>query len=505
MSYQIDKSKIAKNTIALYVRMAITMVISFFTTRVMLEQLGVDDFGLNNLVASIVLMFSFLNGSMGTAVQRFYSIEIGKGNEDNLKRIFGTALYLHICVAIISVIIAEIFAVFFLHMMNIPTERMFAAQVVFQFSVVSLALNIISVPYSALLRARELFSKTAKMDVAEAVLRLGVLYLLYNINYDKLITLSCLNFGVTIIYVGGLTYLALKFKETHSRPLVDKVIKKKMFSFISFLIVTIFCQLGNTQGLIMLVNIFFGIAINAAYAVAIQVSNLINTFAMNFKSSMVPQLMAAYGAKDIPAMEKIINTGTKITFLLMMMVSIPLLFDNEIILRLWLKNPPAHTSLLVMLVVINVNIASFTYFHYQSIHAIGDIKGQQICYSTLYMLSILLIYLCFKMGLNFGFAIYVNMVISVAQCAVNLYFAKKKFSYDVLKFIIKILMPCLVLAVLVGVILFVSTGIFNASIGRLFIDTLVGEIIVFVFGFFVLLDKQEQLKVKGLVFAKFIK
>ena len=174
MAYTINSKKIATNTIALYVRLGITMIISFFTARVTLQQLGIEDYGLNNLVGSIVSMFSFINGSMGTAVQRFYSIEIGKGNQERLGKVFGVGIFLHIMVAAITFLIAEIFAIFFLHKMNIPEERMFAAQVVFQISIFSLALNIVNVPYAALLRAREMFSKTAMVEIIQAFLRLVV-------------------------------------------------------------------------------------------------------------------------------------------------------------------------------------------------------------------------------------------------------------------------------------------------------------------------------------------
>ena len=204
MAFHINQKKIAKNTIVLYVRMAFTMVIGFIATRVTLQQLGVDDYGLNNLVGSIVSMLSFLNGSMGTAVQRYYCVEIGKGNDGALKRVFGTGLFLHIVVAIVTVILAEIFAVFFLHKMNIPLERLHAAQVVFQISILSMALNVVSVPYAALLRARELFDKIAIVEIVQAVLRLVILYLLTVIDYDKLITLSVLGLGVTVYYIGSL-------------------------------------------------------------------------------------------------------------------------------------------------------------------------------------------------------------------------------------------------------------------------------------------------------------
>ena len=156
MEYEINKKKIASNTIALYIRMGITMIISFFVTRVTLQQLGVEDYGLNNLVGGVVSMFSFLNGSMGTAVQRFYSYEIGRREEEKLGKIFGVSLYLHTWIAIVTVVMSEVFAIFFLSKLNIPAERMTAANIVFQISILSLALNIINVPYSALLRAREM-------------------------------------------------------------------------------------------------------------------------------------------------------------------------------------------------------------------------------------------------------------------------------------------------------------------------------------------------------------
>ena len=187
MSYEINKKKIAHNTVSLYIRMGFTMLVSFFTTRIVLQVLGVEDYGLNNLVGSIVSLLSFINGSMGTAVQRFYSIEIGKKNETRLSRIFGTGLYIHIIVALITVIIAEIFAIFFLDQLNIPPNRLITAHWVFQISIVSLALNIINVPYSALLRAREEFSKMAIIDIIQAVLRLLILFPLFYATFDKLI------------------------------------------------------------------------------------------------------------------------------------------------------------------------------------------------------------------------------------------------------------------------------------------------------------------------------
>ncbi len=499
MAYAIDSKKIAKNTIALYLRLGVTMIISFFMTRVMLEQLGVEDYGLNNLVGSIVSMFSFINGSMGTAVQRFYSIEIGKDNVDRLKRAFGVGLYLHIIVAIITILLAESFAIFFLHKMNIPQERMFAAQVVFQISIFSLALNIINVPYAALLRAREMFSKTAVVEIVQAFLRLGVLYLLVHINYDKLITLSFLNLCITLYYVGTLTIMARKFQETHSRPVRDKELIKEMLTFISMLLATVLAQLAKTQGIVILINLFFGLVINAAYAVAVQVSNLVNSFVVNFKQSMVPQMMSAYGANNRSAMYKIINMGTKICFLLMLMITIPVMFEGQFILDIWLKTPPEHSARLVALVLIAINISSFTYFQYQGVHATGKITSQQIWMSSTYIANIVIIYIVFKMGGSFESALYVNMIISAVQCVINLYYAHQRYDYDVKQFLRSILFPCLIVVVIVVAAMLGLTLNLNPTFGRFLLVFGASEVLIITLGYFILLNGREKQQVISFV------
>lgn len=499
MAYQIDQKKIAKNTIVLYLRMALTMVIGFFATRITLEQLGVEDYGLNNLVGSIVSMLSFINGSMGTAVQRYYCVELGKGNNSALKRVFGTGLFLHIFVAVATLVIAEIFAIFFLHKMNIPLERMHAAQVVFQVSILSMVLNIVSVPYAALLRARELFDKIAVVEIVQAVLRLLILYLLTVINYDKLITLSFLGFGVTAYYIGSLVFMARKYQETHSAPLFDKELIKQMLSFISMLIMTVLCQLLQTQGLIMLINLFYGLVVNAAYAVATQVSHIVTNFAMNFKQSMIPQMMASYGAKDFKSMHKIINMGTKVSFLLMLMISIPAIVEVDFLLKLWLQNPPEHASHLVVLVLIGINISSFTYFLYQGVHATGQLKKQQTWMSVLYLVNILIVYIVFKLGANFDMALYVNMFISAVQCVVNVVYAKKTFNYPARTFISSILVPCAFCVTIVVAVMFGFVNYFESTIARFLASVALSETVIMLSGYFIVLNQSEREKIRAVV------
>lgn len=494
-----NSGRIAKNTVALYIRMAITMFISFFTTRITLQVLGAEDYGLNNLVSSVVALFSFLNGSMGTAVQRFYSIEIGKEREDRLGRTFGSALSLHMIVALATGLLMEVFAMFFLHKLNIPQERLFAAQVVFQISILSMVLNVISVPYSALLRAREEFSKIAIAEVLQSLGRLVVVLILMRVTYDHLIALGCLNLFVTVIYCLAIVIIARRYQECRNRICWDKSIIKDISKFISMLLVTVLASLFRDKGIVILVNYFFGLLVNAAYAIAMQVMHIVSTFVMNFKQSVVPQIMISYGQGDLSRMHKLVNIGTKITYILMLMITIPILAEGKYILELWLKTPPEYTYELVCLVLININISSFTYFLYQGVHATGSITKQQIFMSLLYVMNIVGIYVGFKMGASFYYALYISMIVSFLQCVVNLYFARKTFSYNLRNFLLSILPRCISVVVIVLPIIYCFTHNTESSFFRLIMSTLFSFILLAVAGYFIILNNQEKSMAKEFV------
>ncbi|MCU7694610.1 lipopolysaccharide biosynthesis protein [Haoranjiania flava] len=501
-----SNKKIAKNTATLYIRMGITMLISFFTTRITLEVLGVEDYGLNNVVASVVTMFGFINGSMGTAVQRFFSIEIGENRGGALSRIFGTSLYLHTIVAVVSLLIAEIFAIFFLKKMNIPVERMFAAQVVFQISILSLLVNILNVPFAALLRAKEEFSKIAVLDIGQAVLKLIVLFLLYNINKDKLITLSLLNFGITLLYVLLITFLAIKLYKNISFKIVrDKDLIKKMLNFISMLIVTILASVADKQGVVIIVNLFFGLTINAAYAIAFSVSSIFELFSMNFKQSVVPQLMMAYGAGNFERMYKLLYLGTKIAFILMLIISIPAIFEMDYLLDLWLGQPPQHASTFTILLVVCANIDTFYYFIYQAVHASGKIKTQQLLVTISYFLSVLFVYLCFKYGSNFYYAVYVPIVFALLRNVLIMLSAKKAIMFNIRHFLSNIVIRSFIISViLAGVAAFIVYSI-PANIYRLLLITIINCLLAVICGYYILLDKKEKLPILNIINAKILK
>ena len=293
--------------------------------------------------------------------------------------------------------------------------------------------------------------------------------------------------------------------ETHSAPLFDKELIKHMLYFISMLIMTVLCQLLQTQGLIMLINLFYGLVVNAAYAVAIQVSHLVTNFAMNFKQSIIPQMMASYGARDFKSMHKIIDMGTKVSFLLMLMISVPAIVEVDFLLNLWLKTPPEHASHLVVLVLIGINISSFTYFLYQGVHATGQLKAQQVWMSVLYLVNILVVYVVFKLGANFNMALYVNMIISTIQCLVNVVYAKKTFNYTVSSFISSILIPCTICVTIVCAVMLVFIRHFEPTTARFFTSVILSESIIMLSGYFFVLNHSERERVRDIAQKVFTK
>lgn len=506
MAFVIDNKKIAKNTIALYIRTIITMLISFFTARITLQILGSEDYGLNNLVGGVVSLFSFLNASMGTAVQRFFNIEMGKGNSERLGKIYGVGMYLHILVAVVTFLLCEIFAIFLLDSMNIPQERMFAAHIVFQVSIISMVLHIINVPNFALLKAHEEFSRIAIIEIIQAILRLAVLFMLYTISYDKLIIYSFLQFGVTLYNVGAIYISARKYPESHNKICRDKNLIKQMLSFISLLIITVLAELGRNQGLVMLINIFFGLAVNAAYAIAHQVLSAVNSFVINIKQPIIPQMVSAYGAGDKSTMHKLIFTGTKITSILLMIITFPIIFEISQLLSIWLKEPPLYADSLSVLVLININISSFTYFLYQGVHATGNITKQQVIMSVLYVCNVILIYIAFRLNMSFYYALYITIGISIIQCVVNTIMAHIYYDLNISDFIKECFLPCIMVALITIAVLYVIVLILPPTLWRLLLVGVVGILLVFLLGYCIVLDKDEKRKMLSLVHLdRFIK
>lgn len=492
-----DNRKIVINTVSMYVRMFITMIIGFYSARLTLEILGVTDFGLNNLVGGFVALFAFLNKSMGTAVQRFISLSIGENNVVKIKQIMSNSMVIHIGIAFVTLILVEFFIVFFFDRLNIPKDRLYAANIVVQTTVVSMVLNIINVPYAALLRAKEDFSKTAILEVVQSIFRLGLLFLLMQIDYDQLIVYSLLNLFVTIFFIFSINFLARRYNEARFKLLIQKNVIIELLHFSGIYFLSVMVRLIRDKGVVLLINIYFGLMVNAAYAIAEQVKSFVETFSINFRSTVVPQIMSSYGKKDDARMYQLVFTSTKLTNYLLFYIAIPLIFEVDYFLKLWLKNPPEHSAILVILLLINVLIDSFNYFLIQVIHSTGQIKRFSIIQIIIYVFSILGMLVVVKLGFVFYSVVYVIIFSSVILLFFTILYTYKLANLNIFSYVKNVIIKNLLIFLMASVLVLIIHSFMEESIFRLVTTVLFTLVFVSFTGYYIGMDYIEKNFIKS--------
>lgn len=296
MSNSENNKRIVRNTAALYVRMLLMMAISLYTSRVVLQTLGVVDYGIYNVVGGVVTMIAFLNGALSTATQRYLNYEMGKGNSDGLSKVFSMSFWCFCMIALAAVIVAETVGLWFvINKLNIPAERADVALWVYHISVLTFVVELLVVPYKASIIAHEKMSVYAYISIAEVSLKLILIYLLVVIDADKLRLYASMMFIATLLicYIDKL-YCSRHFAECNVRLVWDRMLFKGLFSFSGWMLVGTITYILSTQGVNMLINIFFGAAVNAARGIALQVSNAINSFVTNFMMAVRPQIVKSY-------------------------------------------------------------------------------------------------------------------------------------------------------------------------------------------------------------------
>ena len=340
-----NNKRIAKNTLLLYLRMLLTMGVSLYTSRVILNALGVEDYGIYNVVGGVVSMFGILSGSLSSAISRFITFELGKGDLDKLKRIFCTSVNIQVILIALITILMETIGIWFLNnKMVIPEERLAAANWVFQFSVVTFALNLLSVPYNAVIIAHEKMSAFAYISIVDVTLKLIVAFIIAYNPFDKLVY-----YGLLIMICGVINrsiyaiYSKRHFEEATYRMIFDKGLMKEMFGFAGWNFMGNFSYMFYTQGLNVLLNLFFGPIVNAARSIAIQVENAMLQFTNNVQIAINPQIIKSYSQNDLTAMKRLMFASSKYCFFLMLLLSLPVMFGADFLLGLWLGNYPEHT------------------------------------------------------------------------------------------------------------------------------------------------------------------
>lgn len=408
-----NNKRIAKNTLLLYVRMFIMMAVGLFTSRIILDALGVSDYGIYNVIGGLVTMFSVLTGAMSVATSRFLTFALGSGDTQLLRRTFVTAVNIHLIIAAAIVFIAEVGGIWMLNShLNIPAGRMDAANVVLQFSIATFVINLINVPYTSSIISHERMGIYAYFSLFDVFVKLGIVYVLYLTSSDRLVVyalLLCLaNLATQII---NWIYCKRKFAECRYSLSIDKQLLKKMFGFIGWAFWGNAAVVLKDQGMTILLNIFCGTIVNAAQGVANQVNATVNRFVSNFMTAVNPQITKLYASGDYDAMNRLIVRSTKLSAFLLLILIVPIIVNIDDLLALWLVEVPKHTGSFVTLILFYSFVNCFTGGLITGILAYGKIKTYEIALTVTYILNLILAFVSLKLGMA-PETLYVLLIIS---------------------------------------------------------------------------------------------
>lgn len=407
-----NNKRIAKNTLFLYVRMLLAIIVNLYTIRVIWQVLGVDNYGIYNVVGGIVMMFSFLNGAMVASSQRFISFELGRHDEERLNKVFCISLTVHFFLAVSVLILAETVGLWFLnYKLNIPEERIYAANWVYQCSIVAFLVTIVSVPYNACIVAHEHMKVYGYLGILEVVLKLLIVFLLIFIEGDKLIVYSLLVLMVAVaMRVLYQIYCRRHFNECCFHRVSDRQLMRDIFSFAWWSFIGNLGFSVRDQGLNIILNLFFNVAVNAAKGIAAQIGMTINGFASNFQMALNPQITKRYASGDTEGMIKLVFQGCKYSVLLMSVIVVPLIISAESILILWLGEIAPYTVGFLQLTLCIALVESVVGPITTALQATGHIRNFQIIISIIMIMTLPISWIWLKLNTN----PYIVMIVCIA-------------------------------------------------------------------------------------------
>lgn len=489
-----NNKRIAKNTIMLYIRMFISMLVGLYTSRVVLATLGVEDYGIYGVVGGVVGMMGFLNASMSGATSRFLTFELGKGDKERLAKTFSSALIVHIAIAIIVFILAETVGLWFLcNKLNIPEGRMEAAHWVYQFSILATMLSITQVPYNATIIAHEKMNVYAYMEILNVSLKLLIVYLLTIGDFDKLILYASLMLAVSILIMMVYRIYAIRqFPEAHFHWIWDKTYLRPLLSFSGWDLYGNACVIARQQGTNFLINIFYGVVYNAASGIATTVQGTISGLAFNIILAFRPQIIKQYAKGNVEDMSKLVGNAVCFTTILFGCMSIPLILETHYIMKAWLGVIPEKSEIFCQILLIASFLGLLNNIWNTCIHATGKIKEISIFSGTFFLISLPIIYVVFQFKAPVESA-YLVFILSIVFVNVsNLLIIKKKIPKLKLNFVF--LNYIKVIIVLMAS--YYITSLFKAQMQetfiRLLVDCFICWIIIFASSFIFILNKKQK-------------
>lgn len=504
MSTQAENNKrIAKNTLLLYVRMLLIMFVTLFTSRIVLDKLGITDFGIYNVVGGIVAMLGFLSSSMANAVQRYLSYAIGKNDNKEVNRIFSISLLVHIGIAIVVFIIVEVVGVWYLnYMMNIPKERLDAANWVLQCSILTTIFTIIQVPYNAIIIAKEQMGIYAYLSIIEVILKLSIVYLLSICQFDRLklysVFIMIITIGILLLYR---SYCIKKYQESHFHYTKDWPLFRQLIGFASWNMLGELAWVFTGQGVNIILNVFYGPAINAARGLAEQVNGAVTRFVSNFQVAVNPQLIKSYASDQLDEMKTLLYRSTRISYYLLLVLSLPLIINMEFILKLWLKEVPVYTTEFCQLILIASLISTISNLLAQVVRAYGRIRNYQVIVSICLFFNFPLSYIVLKFGASPLSTLYISIIIYILLIYIRVYLIKNIIHIRFCQFAYNVLIPIIYVSGISAIIPILYTLYVGRteSLSGLIISSLICFLSVCATAFFLGMNSNERIYIKSII------
>ncbi len=488
-------AKIAKNTLMLYFRMLFNMGVTFYTSRVILQTLGVEDYGIYSVVGGVIVLFSFFNISMSSATQRFLTFELGRNADlKRMNTVFSTSLNIHILIAIFVLLIGETIGAYFLnYYMQIPKGKMVAANWAYQCSLISSCIGVLALPYIAIIVSYERMNVFAYISIVETLLKLLVAYILCLFSSDRLIFYSILMFAISLIhFMVYIVYCRRTFLESKYKYCKDKALFKNMCSFAGWNMIGNLSYIGFTQGINVLLNIFFGPTINAARGIAVQLQGGINQFARNFQMAVNPQITKNYAAGNLSDMYTLVFRSSRFSFFLVFIISLPVILQTDKVLMWWLGEVPDYTVVFFKIIIFISMIDVLSNPLNMCAMAIGKIRLYQIVEGGILLLIVPISYVALKMMAVPYIVFLIHLFIAILTQGVRLFLLKKMINLSLQSYlryvlfrIILVLMATFLFICLLNILMpVVMTNFFTCS----FIIVSIAGLFIFQIG----LLKQER-------------
>lgn len=439
--------KILNNTLALYIRLLVTVVLNLYATRILLKNLGVEDFGLYGTITGVIALIAFFQAALSNATNRFLNVEIGNGDVPYIQKIFSTAFFLHIFIALTFCILIEIFGAFIISFfVKIPAEKMNISIQVFHLSVISLFILVVTIPFESILMAKEKFGIYAFISIFDVTLKLILAYFLVFFTNDKLLYyvlgLFCIVLLIRLTYV---IYSQLNIVEARIKFCIDKDFLKKIIKFIGWELYLNFCVVFKVEGIMLLMNNFFGLIVVASIKISYQINAALYSISSNLSVAVKPQLMRSYADYDVDRMNILVFYTAKYSYYFMLVFCAPIIFNIDYILKFWLGSSPEYTKVITIFVLISSLIEVLFYPIVMLIHATGNLKKFSILTGTLILLSVPLVYFILKLGFNYYYAYTVYVVNTALASFLNIWIAKKLINeFDLSKFLRNVLVNILI-------------------------------------------------------------